>query len=110
LLGYYLHWQAKVYTDGDSKQVDLVGAHAYAAGNKLNVVDYSDPSAPALLASVNTPGYVAQVAVHGDYAYVADRHGGFQILNVAVPGWPWIVSAVPSMRRHSLSSEFTVSG
>ena len=40
---------------------------------------------------------VSHVAVLGDHAYVADRHGGLQVIDVSVPSAPVVVAALTEL-------------
>jgi hypothetical protein len=54
----------------------------------LQIVDVSDPAAPALLGSYDTPGGAEAVQVVGSTAYVADHDEGLQIVDVSNPAAP----------------------
>ena len=47
--------------------------------NGLVIVDVSNPAAPTLKGSYNTPGHSRGVAVAGNYVYVADAYNGLVI-------------------------------
>jgi hypothetical protein len=70
--------------------VAMNGAYAYVASGKtgLNVVNLSNPAAPAIVGTVVTPGYAWGVTVAGSYAYVADGSDGLSILNLSNPASP----------------------
>jgi hypothetical protein len=62
------------------------------------IVDVSDPMAPALLGSMGTSDQTWRVAVSGNYAYLADGDGGVQVLDVTNPAAPvstseWITNS-----------------
>jgi hypothetical protein len=46
----------------------------------LRVVDVSDPAQPVEVGFYDTPGHAYDVAVTGEYIYVADYHSGLVIL------------------------------
>ncbi len=92
--GDYMHWTGKADTSGDSEHVVYDGEYAYTTGYRLNVVDCADPTNPQVVGTVDTPGSPQQVAVAGDYAFVADRQSGLQIIDISNPAWPWIVSSL----------------
>jgi hypothetical protein len=56
----------------------------YAAGYAMvHVIDVSDPTNPTLRQSWDNPGIASDVAVAGDYAFVADgAAGGVQVLKI----------------------------
>jgi hypothetical protein len=64
--------------------------YAYmAAGTELLVVSVADPANPAIVARCDTLGTgVSDVAVSGNYAYVADYTQGLQVISVADPLHP----------------------
>jgi hypothetical protein len=49
------------------------------------VVDISDPTTPTLAGGYDTAGHAFDVAVSGDYAYVADEDNGLVIVDVGGP-------------------------
>jgi hypothetical protein len=54
----------------------------------LIIVDISNPSAPTQVGLCDTPGTAQNVAVSGNYAYVADSTYGLRIINIANPTAP----------------------
>ena len=68
----------------------MAGDYAYVADaySGLQVIDVSNPQAPALAGSYDTPGEARGVAVAGDYAYVADWSSGLQVIDVSNPQAP----------------------
>jgi hypothetical protein len=70
--------------------VAISDGYAYVADglSGLQIFDISEPSSPALVASLDTPGYAEGVFVHGDYAYVADGPGGLQVIDISAPVAP----------------------
>jgi len=62
--------------------------------NGLQIADVSDPAHPAVIKSVDTPGYANGVAVSGNTAFVADEKGGLQIVDASDPSNAHIVKAV----------------
>jgi len=74
--------------------IAVSGHYAYV-GNSfpgLQVVDVSDRSAPKIVGSVQTPhGSVRDVVISGDYAYLAA--GSLEVMNVAIPWYPFIVGS-----------------
>jgi uncharacterized secreted protein with C-terminal beta-propeller domain len=57
------------------------------------VIDVRTPSNPREVGAYDTPGYAYGVVVAGNYAYVADRHGGFRVIDVSTPSNPREVGA-----------------
>jgi hypothetical protein len=64
------------------------GTHAYVAAGEdgLSVIDVSQPHAPSLLDTLDTPGFAYTLALSGTHAYVADAAGGLRIVDISVPG------------------------
>ena len=71
---------------------------AYEQG--LRVFDLSYPDSPALVGSLETPGFAWDVWVHGDYAYVADFSEGLTVVDVSSPVDPRYVTTVTWARRY----------
>jgi len=76
--------------------VAISGDYAYVVDEDfgLRVVDISDPTSPALIATCNTPGASYGIAISGDYAYVADGSSGLQVISIVDPGAPTVVGSV----------------
>jgi hypothetical protein len=66
--------------------VDVVGNYAYIGA--LKIVDVSNPLAPKLKGSYNNDGGANEVAVAGNYTYVADGYNGLAIFDVSNPSSP----------------------
>ena len=69
-----------------------------AGGGDLQVYDVTDPSAPAKLASFETPGRAASVSLDGDLAYVADTEQGVQVVDLSDPASPVAAGAFATPR------------
>ena len=78
----------------DIRVVQVEGDLAYVAAgvNGLHILDASDPSAPTLVASVDTPNLTTDVEVVGHLAYVADW-ARLLILDVSNPASPTLVGS-----------------
>jgi hypothetical protein len=95
----YLRWVAQEMPPNTtwSPQVNGVvvkGNLAYVAayGDGLAIYDVTDPSNPNLLGMADTPYDCSDVALDGDYAYVADWHSpGFCVIDVSDPALPNVV-------------------
>lgn len=75
-------------TAGPVGVVDLEGSLAYVGtttGRRLEVLDVSDPSAPAGVGSYLLADILRDVHVDGDVAYVAASFQGLRILDVSNP-------------------------
>jgi hypothetical protein len=64
--------------------VEISGDYAYVTDSYPGVLvfDISDPTAPALAGSCDTPGLAEAIVLHGDYAYVADHDGDLRIIEI----------------------------
>jgi hypothetical protein len=84
-------------TPGYAKGVTLSpdGAIAYVADRDkgLQIIDISNPAAPALIATFDTQGFSESVTLSpdGTIAYVADHISGLQIINIANPLVPTLI-------------------
>jgi len=78
---------------GFAQRVAVSGDYAYLANVRLDVIDVSNPSAPSIVASLDTPGAVYDVAVAGQYVYVADYASGFRVVDVSDPSSPVITGS-----------------
>ncbi|MFM7711302.1 MAG: hypothetical protein ACKO7A_00745, partial [Microcystis sp.] len=63
-------------------------------GSGLQIIDISNPTNPTLKGNYDTPFSAIGVQVVGNYAYVADRGSGLQILDVGDFNYP---SPLPSV-------------
>ena len=90
----------------NAESVAVRGGYAYvgeahcageACSGTLQVVDVSNPAAPAAVASYDMPGYTVDVGVTvvDAKAYVADGLGGLRIIDVSDPTAPAKVGAWP---------------
>lgn len=75
--------------EGPCLTSDAVGSVAYFGnGAYLEIVDFSTPASPVELGDVLLPGPIYDIAVVGDYAYVADGFDGLRIVDVSSPAAP----------------------
>ena len=58
------------------------------------MIDVASPQSPHLVGRVNTLGGAQGVAVSGTFAYVADGHAGFQVIDIGLPASPRIVGCI----------------
>jgi len=89
-------------TLGDAGTVSVQGDYAYVIEERrwtgsnflgsVEIFDVSDPASPWLLGSFDSSGYAGfgnnNVAVAGQYAYVADGSAGVQVVDVTLPWQP----------------------
>ena len=76
-----------------------------ASESKLKVVDVSNPSAPALLLTLDNfgGGVTSRIIINGDYLYVGQWPGGQQgsilVFDISEPLQPQLVNSVPTRSR-----------
>jgi hypothetical protein len=71
--------------------VKVQGNYAYVGeGRNLLVLNVSNPSNPSKVGQVALPGPVMDLALLGNYAYVADLEGGLQVVDISNPAIPAI--------------------
>ena len=78
---------------GESYCVEFAGDLLYAGvGPRVIVLDPSGSGAPAVVGvSPILPFLVSELAIAGQYCYVADAYGGLQVLDVSEPTAPrWV--------------------
>jgi len=68
-------------------------AFVAARNSGVLVIDVSNPSAPALITTIDTPDMASDVEVDGQRLFVADRSGGLLLYDVSNPSVPVLVSA-----------------
>jgi hypothetical protein len=75
--------------------VAVANGYAYLAGFRaFGVVDVSDPATLREVAMIALPDYAWNLAIAGDYAYVAVCGRGLMVIDVSEPGQPRIVSSL----------------
>ena len=90
-LSYEDYLRAEGYVEiSNCTSVTIAGDHACvlhpSAG--LTVIDISDPDAPEIVGSSDTPGQAQQVAVSGTYAFIADGSAGLLAVDISNPELP----------------------
>ncbi|MBD2417171.1 DUF4347 domain-containing protein [Anabaena cylindrica FACHB-243] len=78
----------------------VVGNYAYAVGDRLDIIDISNPAQPIVKGSYKISGGLS-VQVVGNYAYVADDDKGLQIIDISNPTKPTLKGSydTPSYAR-----------
>ncbi|MDP8237643.1 MAG: T9SS type A sorting domain-containing protein [Candidatus Hatepunaea meridiana] len=79
-VGYYEEWRAGC--------IAVNGDLAYIGGSSLKIIDVSDPENPEEAGYYDIPGKAYDVAVNGNFAYVADLEEGLRIIDVSDPQHP----------------------
>ena len=86
---------ASNYTDVEIGGMD--GTYLYAASHwGLEIFTLIEPTKPARLGEIATPGRAQAVAVDGETAYIADGAAGVHVIDIAVPTDPNIVKTIGS--------------
>ena len=75
------------FARGQGEAVKISGHHAFVAAGLggLSILDISDPANPKRVGGWKTLGWVPDVAVADQYAYIIDVQFGLRILDVAEP-------------------------
>ena len=68
----------------------MSGDYAFVADDQLGlqIIDITNPAAPALLGSYDTVGDAYDVCAAGDYAFVADGAAGLHVIDIMNPASP----------------------
>ncbi|MBM3317384.1 MAG: hypothetical protein FJY75_05985 [Candidatus Eisenbacteria bacterium] len=88
--------------------VAVSGDYAYVAqGNRLLIVDISDPSYPWVMHMIAVTPTAIDVAVAGDYVYVVSDQGGLVVVNVSNILFPVVTAtlAMDNCRSIALGGE-----
>ncbi len=97
-----------VETSGTSKGLVVVGDYAYLANNwRMHIVDISTPTDPQLVATFDPPSTGARdVAVWGQYAFLASGSSGIRIISLVDPLDPQQVGQfdTPGMAQNVLAN------
>jgi hypothetical protein len=82
--------KGKVACGGTGGAIALSGNYVYLANGVLSIVDVSNPQSPLHLASTGNLGsdYFEDVAVAGNYAYIAANYVAFSIYSLGAPSPP----------------------
>ncbi|HOU11956.1 MAG TPA: carboxypeptidase regulatory-like domain-containing protein [Anaerolineae bacterium] len=80
--------------------IEISGNYAYItsgsiySGEGLRIIDISNPAQPHIVGFYDTPGKAQNLAIAGNYAYVADGSTGLRIIDVSNPSNPIEVKAI----------------
>ena len=83
------HWTRGVASESG---VAYLSVSMTKGASWVHVLDISDPSAPQLIRSLETPGVAQRLAVSFPYLYVADRQAGLRIYDISTPAEPRLIS------------------
>ncbi len=92
-------------SNGNISDIQVVGSKAYLAdGRGLQVVDVSNPAAPALTDFWNTPGASTGVASNGSFSFVTSGTLGFQTVDLSLPNSPTVVGSYGSFALNGIAA------
>ena len=80
---------------GSAYDVEIDGDFAFIANGDdggVSVIDISDPENPDSVSFIDIPGFIMDVCVSNDYAYVAAQQSGLRIVDVSNPENPEEIS------------------
>jgi hypothetical protein len=81
--------QLGAWAHGPCNVIEVQGTHIYFGdGSYLRIADTGDPALPVDVGSLLLPEEILDIAVVGDYAYVANDESGLRIVNVSDPAHP----------------------
>jgi len=89
--------RGRIHTSLGCVNLDVDSAYAYLVGMGLTIVDIRSPDAPAVVGSCSTPLAPHDVAVNGDYAYIADGTAGLLVVDVKDRRAPQIIHTVEDL-------------
>jgi hypothetical protein len=76
-------------------EVEVANGYLYVGGASwLRVFSLADPASPELVGSCALGAYMNDLAITGNYAYVADMQGGLRIIDVSNPAHPVAVNCI----------------
>jgi hypothetical protein len=90
-------------------QIAVVGGRACVVGDgMLRVFDTSEPSNPQMVGECTVPGLPwgasgVDIAMAGEFAYVAASHAGVEVLDIRVPAHPRRVGGNSAFDAHALA-------
>lgn len=97
----YLEPRTQIHLASDYTDVeidDINGDYLYAASHwGLEIFTLAEPTQPARVGEIATPGKAQAVAIAGETAYIADGTAGVHVIDVAVPTNPSILKTVGSL-------------
>lgn len=83
------------YDTQRARRVAWAGTRAYVADDfGLYLLNVANPSAPALLGSLHTPGIAVDVAVSGNTVYLAGLEQGVYVVDVTNPAAPGLIGTL----------------
>ncbi len=93
-------WVGVANVSGSADDIVIRGSYAYAAwGTGFAVFDLSEPTRPALVSSIPTPGRSLSVALSGDYAFVSAGSAGVHVIDIFDPREPVLTGSSTTFGR-----------
>jgi len=85
-----------VAASGTSRGLAKAGDHVYLANHwRMHVINVADPTDPHIVATVDPPNIAARdVAIYGQYAYLASGTVGVRVIDISDPNDPQEVGLV----------------
>jgi hypothetical protein len=94
--------------NSNTRAVAVAGDHAYIGhGGNLLVIDITNPTSPTEEGSFNTYRTIYDIAILGNYAYLANSDSGLRIIDISNPAVP---VEVGNILMPSNANSVTVSG
>lgn len=94
----YLKPMTQIHLASDYTDIKIGGQdrdYLYAASHwGLEIFTLTEPTKPARVGEIVTPGRAQSVAIEGETAYIADGAGGMHVIDVSVPTDPNIVKTL----------------
>ena len=87
-----------VDTPGAARDVEIAGSLAYVAGGGLQVVDVSNPTAPALVGDGLALVGGGHLAVQGQLALMARGFYGLTAIDISTPSSPQVVATLDTLQ------------
>jgi PKD repeat protein len=86
------------------RRADMDGGLAVIAGGiEGYIFDVSDPTTPAFLASIDPYGYVDDMLIDGDLAYIAADRGGIHVVDVSDPSDPTVIGTAETCDAYRIA-------
>lgn len=96
----------RFYYDVDG--MTLSGTNLFLSNSVVRALDISNPEKPVEIDSCDTPWRPYEIAISGDYAFVADSDSGLQVISIADPANMSIAGSC-NLKEHGLYTAENVS-
>jgi hypothetical protein len=79
---------------GMALRLTAAGNYLYVAlwNDGVGIYDISNPADPQLVGEIDPGGYIDDICVQENYAYLSDRYGYFYVVDVSVPSSPLLTA------------------